>query len=129
MFASVIGLEWKGKETFAHPFDLVDVPQSPGVFKLHVKQNDGDWTVFYAGQLDNLYHGLLFLMQGTGEKINEKVASRVHNYVCGYSYAVLADKQDRLGAAKALLEHFKPECNDLAKDIPADAPSVYINLY
>jgi hypothetical protein len=129
MFATVLGLEWKGKDSFAHPFDLVEVPQSPGVIKLHIKQTDGDWSVFYVAQFDNLYHGLLFLMQGTGEKVNREVHERVHNYVCGYSYAVLPDKQERLGALKALLEHFKPECNDLEKDMPKDAPNLRINFY
>lgn len=129
MFATVIGLEWKGKDSFAHPYDLVDVPQSPGVIKLHGKTTDGEWSVFYVAGLDNLYHGLLFLMQGTGERVNEKVAGHVHNFVCGYSYAVLADKNERAGAVKSLLEHFKPECNDLEKDMPKDAPNIRINLF
>lgn len=113
---TLLGLDWKGGR-FEHPFDIVDVPQKAGVFKLHARQENGEWEVFYVGQAANLYNTLLAYMgtiaEGDAEAagINARAKERIATSEVACSYAVVTDERDRAGCVRSLYEFFKPECN------------------
>lgn len=113
---TILGLDWKGGR-FEHPFDIVDVPQKSGVFKLHARTQNGEWEVFYVGQASNLYATLLAYLgtitEGDAEAagINKCAKERIAASEVSYSYAVVAGERDRAGSVRSLYEYFKPECN------------------
>lgn len=117
---TIVGLEWKGGR-FVHPFDLVDVPQKPGVFKLHARLENGEWDVFFVGQAGNLYNTLLAYMGTVVEGdalaagINASAKERIAASEVHYSYAVAPDTRERNGCVRALYETFQPACNDPAR--------------
>lgn len=121
---TILGLDWKGGR-FEHPFDIVDVPHKSGVFKLHARQDNGEWEVFYVGQASNLYFTLLAYMgtitEGDAEAagINACAKQRIATSEVAYSYAEVADEVERAGCVRSLYEYFQPACND-----PAHVPNV-----
>ncbi|MFZ5817892.1 MAG: hypothetical protein ACOY93_21790 [Bacillota bacterium] len=113
---TILGLDWKGGR-FEHPFDIVDVPQKPGVFKLHARQESGEWEVFFVGQASNLYATLLAYMGTIAEGdaqaagINACAKERIASAEVAYSYAVVVDETDRKGCVRSLYDYFQPSCN------------------
>lgn len=113
---TILGLDWKGGR-FEHPFDIVDVPHKPGLFKLHARRENGEWEVFYVGQANNLYATLLAYMGTIAEGdaaaagINAKAKARIAIAEVAYSYAVVQDENDRLGCVRSLYDFYSPECN------------------
>lgn len=114
---TILGLNWKGGR-FEHPFDIVDVPHKAGIFKLHARQSNGEWEVFYVGQASNLYFTLLAYMgtitEGDAEAagISQAAKARIATGETAYSYAVLADAKERNGCIRSLYQTFTPACND-----------------
>lgn len=121
---TILGLEWKGGR-FEHPFDIVDVPQKSGVFKLHARQENGEWDVFYVGQASNLYATLLAYLgtiaEGDAEAAGISMAAkeRIAAGEVAYSYAEVAGEKERNGCVRSLFNYFKPAAND-----PAHVPDV-----
>ncbi|MFZ5823130.1 MAG: hypothetical protein ACOY94_02110 [Bacillota bacterium] len=121
---TILGLEWKGGR-FEHPFDIVDVPQKPGVFKLHARLESGEWDVFYVGQASNLYVTLLAYLgtitegDAAAAGINACAKEKIATAEVAYSFAVVEDETERKGCIRSLFEFFKPACND-----PAHVPDV-----
>lgn len=121
---TILGLDWKGGR-FAHAFDIVDVPQKPGVFKLHARRESGEWEVFYVGQASNLYNTLLAylgtIIEGDAEAagINPCAKARIATSETAYSYAVVTDETERLGCLRSLYEYYRPACNS-----PDQVPAV-----
>ena len=117
---TILGLEWKGGR-FEHPFDIVDVPQKSGLFKLHARQPNGEWDVFFVGQAPNLYATLLAYLGTISEGdaaaagISKCAKERIGTSEVAYSYALVADERDRNGCLRSLFEYFHPDCNDPAK--------------
>jgi hypothetical protein len=121
---TILGLEWKGGR-FAHPFDIVDVPHKGGVYKLHARQENGEWEVFYVGQASNLYFTLLAYLgtitegdaaaAGISAAAKEKIAASE----VAYSYAEVPNEDDRAGCVKSLFDYYLPSCNDPAH-LPAE---------
>lgn len=115
---TILGLEWKGGR-FAHPFDIVDVPQKGGVFKLHARLESGEWEVFYVGQATNLYVTLLAYLgtitegdaaaAGISAAAKERIASGAE---IAYSYAEVPNEAERTPCVKYLYDYFLPACND-----------------
>lgn len=120
---TILGLDWKGGR-FAHPLDIVDVPQKPGVFKLHARRESGEWEVFYVGQAENLYSMLLAylgtIVEGDAQAagINACAKARIETDEVAYSYAVVANETDRQGCLRSLYEYYRPACNS-PEQIPA----------
>ncbi len=114
---TILGLEWKGGR-FEHPFDIVDVPQKAGVFKLHARRENGEWEVFYVGQASNLYVTLLAYLgtiaEGDAEAagINACAKERIASGEIAYSYALVEEERDRSGCVRSLYEFYQPACND-----------------
>lgn len=129
---TIVGLEWKGGR-LEHPFDIVNVPQKPGIFKLHARLESGDWEIFFIGQAGNLYNTLLAYLgtiaegdqQATG--INQQAKDRIAASEVAYSYAVVPDTKERNGCLRALYDYFQPECND-PKFVP-DVTDIGCNPY
>ncbi|MBP2017929.1 nitrogen fixation protein FixH [Symbiobacterium terraclitae] len=129
---TILGLDWKGGR-FAHPLDIVDVPQKPGVFKLHARLADGAWEVFYVGQASNLYSTLLAYMgtivegdpQAAG--ISPCAKARIATDEVAYSYAVVADETERKGCVRSLFEYYRPACNS-PEQVP-DVEGIACNPY
>lgn len=121
---TILGLDWKGGR-FEHPFDIVDVPQKSGLFKLHARRSDGEWEVFFVGQASNLYATLLAYMgtisdaDAAAAGISKCAKERISQSEVAYSYALLADEHDRKGCLRNLCQYFTPDCND-----PAQLPDV-----
>jgi hypothetical protein len=121
---TILGLEWMGGR-FAHPFDIVDVPQKVGVFKLHARMENGEWEVFYIGQASNLYMTLLAYLgtitEGDAEAagINMAAKQRIATEEVAYSFALVSDTEERNGCVRSLFEFFHPACNN-----PAHVPAV-----
>jgi hypothetical protein len=119
---TILGLDWKGGR-FEHPFDIVDVPQKGGVFKLHARQSDGEWEVFFVGQAGNLYATLLAYLGTISEGdaaaagISKCAKERIATSEVAYSYAAVPDEQDRKGCLRSLYNYFQPACNQ-ADQIP-----------
>ncbi|MBY6275223.1 hypothetical protein [Symbiobacterium thermophilum] len=120
---TILGLDWKGGR-FAHPLDIVDVPQKPGVFKLHARRESGEWEVFYVGQAQNLYSMLLAylgtIVEGDPQAagINACAKARIETDEVAYSYAVVTDETERQGCLRSLYEFYRPVCNS-PEQIPA----------
>lgn len=114
---TIVGLDWKGGR-FEHPFDIVDVPHKPGVFKLHARLTSGEWEVFYIGQASNLYATLLAYMGTIAEGdaqaagISMKAKERIAAGEIAYSYAQVADAAERKGCVRNLYDFFQPAAND-----------------
>lgn len=121
---TIVGLEWKGGR-FEHPFDIVDVPQKPGVFKLHARRPNGEWEVFYVGQASNLYATLLAYLGTVSEGdvdaagISARAKEIIADSECAYSYAIVTDPKERNGCVRSLYTFFEPECNN-----PENLPDV-----
>lgn len=113
---TILGLDWKGGR-FEHPFDIVDVPQKAGLFKLHARQESGEWEVFYVGQASNLYATLLAYLGTIAEGdalaagINACAKERIATAEVAYSYATMTDETDRKGCLRSLHEYYRPACN------------------
>lgn len=120
---TILGLDWKGGR-FAHPLDIVDVPQKPGVFKLHARRESGEWEVFYVGQAQNLYNTLLAylgtIVEGDAQAagISACAKARVETDEVAYSYAVVTDETERQGCLRSLYEYYRPACNS-PEQVPA----------
>jgi len=129
---TILGLDWKGGR-FEHPFDIVDVPHKPGVFKLHARQETGEWDVFFVGQASNLYATLLAYMgtvvEGDAQAagISASAKQKIASTEVAYSFAEVQDENDRKGCLRSLYEYFKPECNE-AEKIP-DVANVGCNPF
>lgn len=121
---TILGLDWKGGR-LEHPFDIVDVPKKPGLFKLHARQATGEWEVFFVGQAANLYMTLLAYLgtitQGDAAAagINACAKERVAGAEVAYSYAIVEDERERDGSVRSLYEFYQPACNQ-----PEHLPSV-----
>lgn len=113
---TILGLDWKGGR-FEHPFDIVDVPQKGGTFKLHARQDNGEWDVFYVGQAANLYVTLLAYLgtiaegDATAAGINACAKKRIAAGEVAYSFALVPDEKDRAGCVRSLFDYFQPACN------------------
>ena len=130
---TILGLDWKGGR-FEHPFDIVDVPHKGGVFKLHARNEAGEWEVFYVGQASNLYFTLLAylgtIQEGNAEAAGISAAAKARIARGGeiaYSYAVVPEKEDRYGCVASLYQYYQPECN-APEHIP-QATNVSCNPY
>lgn len=114
---TLLGLDWKGGR-FAHPFDIVDVPNKPGVFKFHAQRPNGDWEVFFVGEAANLYNTLVMYMgtviegDSAAAGLNEGARERLHRQECHVSYATVTNERERKGCLRSIYNYFKPECND-----------------
>lgn len=119
---TILGLDWKGGR-FEHPFDIVDVAQKPGVFKLHARQENGEWDVFFVGQASNLYATLLAYLgtitegDAAAAGINACAKERIATAEVACSWAIVADEHERNGCARSLYEYFQPTCNE-ADQVP-----------
>jgi len=113
---TILGLDWKGGR-LNHPFDLVDVPKRSGLFKLHSRQESGEWEVFFVGQAKNLYATLLAYFGTVSEGdveaagINRCARERLASGESAFSYAELTSERELNGALHSLYEYYKPACN------------------
>lgn len=119
---TILGLDWKGGR-FEHPFDIVDVAQKPGLFKLHARQENGEWDVFFVGQASNLYATLLAYLgtitegDAAAAGINACAKERIATNEVACSWAIVADEHERSGCVRSLYEYFRPACNE-SEQIP-----------
>ncbi|MDF2630315.1 MAG: hypothetical protein K0R39_4146 [Symbiobacteriaceae bacterium] len=119
---TILGLDWKGGR-FEHPFDIVDVPQKSGVFKLHARQANGEWDVFFVGQAPNLYATLLAYMgtisdaDAAAAGISACAKEQIATSEVAYSFALVPDEADRKGCLRSLFDYFQPACNN-ADQVP-----------
>lgn len=120
---TILGLDWVGGR-FEHPFDIVNVPHRPGVFKLHARLTNGEWEVFYVGQAANLYAALLSCLS---DEADPCVRQRLLSSETAYSYAEVADERDRLGCLRSLYAYYGPACNP-SSSIP-DITDISCNPY
>lgn len=123
MPVKIIGLDWRGGK-YTHALDIVDVPQRPGVYKLHYREPGGDWVVVYVGQAANLYEALVGHLLPA--EPDARIRARVATGHCAYSYALLADEGERKAALRSLYDYYQPELND-PDQIPPGDPHLEVN--
>lgn len=89
------------------------VPELAGVYELLVKQKDGKYLRRYIGQGDNLRER--FQRHLSPSEPNDCIRDRLANYVCGFDYAVIAHRDERLDAERALYDKYRSQlhCNEL----------------
>lgn len=123
MPVKIIGLDWRGGP-YVHAFDVVNVPQRPGVFKLHYREPDGRWVVFHVGMATNLHEALVWPM--TSADLDPRIRARVSTGQCAHSWAVVADEEERKAALRSVYAYYEPECTN-PKDIPASELDIQVN--
>lgn len=114
----IVGLDWRGGP-YTHAYhDIVEVPHKPGVYKLHHRHPDGEWSVIYVGMAQNLYEALVGHLLPS--EPDARLRARIATGQCAYSYAVLpGDDQERAAVLRSLYEYYQPEFNDPAKLPPS----------
>lgn len=124
MPVKIIGLDWRGGK-YTHAFDVVDVPQRPGLYKIHYREPEGEWRVIYVGAAQNLNEALVAHLLPS--EPNARLRALIGTGNCAYSYAVLlGDEAERQAALRSLYDYYQPELNDPAQ-IPAGDPNIHVN--
>src|SRR3989344_1720599 len=120
-----IQLDWKGY--FGYTEDNVQkyAPTRAGVYKIGIKQKDGNLAVRYVGQANDLDRRLKEHLDLKNEE-NECLAERLRKYHAEFSFAEVSTQNDRDGAEKALYDYYAPQCND-SDSIP-NGPDIEINV-
>lgn len=123
MWRKLVRLKWYGKPTY-HPLDLASVPQEPGVYKLHRREYNGEWTIFHVAEADKLYEALQLHL--TSSERNEKILESLRLYDCAFSYAIVPDPAERDAILKYLYETYQPDATD-PNSIPAEVEPLQVN--
>lgn len=122
--AQKLNLIWNGYYSYNDSSVERNVPESAGVYKISVSQQDKTLKVHYVGQAENLRKRLKEHLDTTNEQ-NKCLVEHIERYTCSYKFALVSRQGDRDAAERALYIHYKPECND--PDAIPDAPDVEIN--
>ncbi|MFO7172669.1 MAG: hypothetical protein DIU70_006860 [Bacillota bacterium] len=123
MPVKIVGLDWRGGP-YTHPMDIVNVPQRPGVYKIHYREPSGEWRIIKVGEAQNLYEALVGHLSSA--ETDTRLRARIATGNCAYSYAELPDEGERKAALRALYDHFQPELNDPA-ELPEPQPGLEFN--
>ncbi len=125
MPTKILGLDWRGGP-YTHAFhDIPELPHKPGLYKLHYRDPNGEWTVFYVGEARNLYEALVSHLLPS--EPDARIQARVATGECAYSYAVLTgDDADRAAALRSIYDYYQPALNDPAK-LPAPNMPIEVN--
>lgn len=87
------------------------VPQSPGVYLVYAKQDDGTWKVRYVGQSDNLERRLL-------EHLSSREPNACLRRVIRHSIPAVrwtaVEKRNLDGVESYLYRTYSPKCNEVA---------------
>jgi len=115
---------WNGYYSYNNSSVEKNVPESAGVYKISVSQQDKTLKVHYVGQAENLRKRLKEHLDTANEQ-NECLVEHIEKYACSYNFALISRQEDRNVAERALYIHYKPDCNN--PDAIPDAPDVEIN--
>ncbi len=99
-----------------------EVEPRPGVYRLSTKLADGEISVFYVGEAENLRNALFFHLGD--DETDSCIQKTVHYKICYLKFAYVDDSKQRPGVYRYVYEKFKPECNKL----PPPGPAVEVNL-
>lgn len=107
-----ITIKWSSIIPWEAPNDE-KVPELPGVYELLVKQKSGNYLRRYVGQGDNVRER--FQRHLSPKEENECIRERLAKYACGFDYAVIRDRDDRLDAERALYDKYRRQahCNQV----------------
>ena len=105
-----ITIKWSAIIRWEAPNDGL-IPERAGVYELLVKQNDGNYLRRYIGQGDNLRD--CFQRHLSPKEPNECIREHLAKHLCGFDYALIADRGDRLDAEMALYDKYQQQahCN------------------
>jgi len=119
-----IRLDWKGY--YEYTIDNVQkyAPTTAGVYKIGIKQQDGNLKVRYVGQADDLDRRLKEHLDFENEK-NKCLIERLQKYHARFSFVEVGIQNDRDGVEKALYDYYEPICND--QDAIPNGPDIEIN--
>jgi excinuclease UvrABC nuclease subunit len=109
MNSTKLHLNWAIYRPYTYGNVQQHAPTDPGVYKLAHPNNQGELTVFYVGQAENL-DGRLKEHLSQSES-NECIKQKLTRGDCVFAYAVVSGRQDRDGAERTLYDYFKPGCN------------------
>ncbi len=123
MWRKLVRLKWYGKPSY-HPLDLASVPLEAGVYKLHKKEFNGEWSIFHVAKADKLYEALQLHL--TSSERNEKILAVLRVHDCAFSYALVPDPAERDAILKYLFEAYQPEATD-PNSIPGDVEPLQVN--
>lgn len=120
----IINLDWKGYYKYTDDNVQKYAPTKAGVYKIGIKQQNGQLAVRYVGQADDLDRRLKEHLDFDNEE-NECLVERLRKYHAEFSFAEISNEDDRDGAELALYNHYEPVCND-PDAIPSE-PDIEIN--
>ena len=107
-----ISIKWSSIIPWEEPNDE-KVPELPGVYELLVKQKNGKYPRRYVGQGEDVRER--FQAHLSPKEPNECISDHLAKHVCGFDYAVIRDRDDRLDAERALYDKYRSQlhCNQV----------------
>lgn len=116
-------LNWRNYRDFNANTINNKVLETPGVYLIWVRINDGSWRIYYVGQTENLKRKLLEHL--SENEPNDLLKDMILRCVCGFSFAPVNSHEERCGIERFFYEHYSPKCN-LA--IPPKIRKCYVNI-
>lgn len=104
--------------------NVVTVPQEPGVYRIHVLLENGDWWPIFVGQADDMQEQIWQHKQAF--EPNEKLNGYLLKYVCGFSWARCKDNRVRQQAVRAIYDELQPACNNPKELVAAPEESRWV---
>jgi len=86
-----------------------EIPEEAGVYEILAKRNDGKYNRKYIGQTENLYARYLEHLLDNEE--NSDIHDGLRKKTCGFDYALIESKEDRLDAEQKLYDEYKYSWN------------------
>lgn len=119
-----INLEWSRLLTFTSEGVLGNIPNSPGVYRLSQKSQDGKFYVFYVGKTDDLKKRIAEHLGGGGENscIRQHLTQKD---TLAFRYALVPDEKTRSDIERYMYKYYAPECNTQE---PSGSNGVEVNL-
>jgi len=107
-----LNLEWKGYYIYTWENVNMHAPYNrAGVYKVGVRQSNGNWKIRYVGQANDLDRRLKEHLDFSNEK-NECLVEKLRKYECGFCFAKISSQDDRNGSENYLYRFYKPSCNN-----------------
>ncbi len=119
-----IQLDWRGYFEYTEENVQKYAPTTAGVYKIGIKQQNGELAVRYIGQANDLDRRLKEHLDLDNEQ-NECLSERLRKYHAEFSFAEVSAQSDRDGTEKALYDFYEPTCND--PDAIPKGPDIEIN--
>ncbi len=96
-----IKINWNGVISYKEE-NINRIPESPGVYEILTKNDNGKWDRRYVGSCDDFRRR--FTEHLSDEEENENIRNGLKEYTCGFDYAVIENEDDYLDAEQGLYD-------------------------